>query len=162
MDTIKTYIETMFMRLPRTSETQKVKEELLAMMEDKYQELKKEGHSENEAIGTVISEFGNLEEVAETLGIESLEEGTMETSHTSETKEYQSVGKETRKKKKRTKVQRLICGSYWPLTVVIYLLWSFLTKDWNITWIVWPIAAALENPISILLEPAEKDAGEVL
>ena len=40
------------------------------MMEDKYTELTEEGLSENEAVGTVISEFGNLEELAQTLGIE--------------------------------------------------------------------------------------------
>ena len=31
------------------------------MMEDKYTELKNEGKSENEAVGTVIAEFGNLD-----------------------------------------------------------------------------------------------------
>ena len=40
------------------------------MMEDKYTELMEEGVTENEAIGTVISEFGNLDELAQTLGIE--------------------------------------------------------------------------------------------
>ena len=39
------------------------------MMEDKYTELKNEGKSENEAVGTVIAEFGNLDELAEDLGI---------------------------------------------------------------------------------------------
>jgi len=39
------------------------------MMEDKYNELISEGKSENEAVGTVISEFGNLDELAETLGL---------------------------------------------------------------------------------------------
>lgn len=38
-------------------------------MEEKYQELKKEGRSENEAIGIVISEFGNIEELTAELGI---------------------------------------------------------------------------------------------
>ena len=41
------------------------------MMEDKYTELKNEGKTENEAVGTVIAEFGNLEELAEDLGISS-------------------------------------------------------------------------------------------
>ena len=38
-------------------------------MEDKYVELKAEGKSENEAIGIVISEFGNMEELIRELGI---------------------------------------------------------------------------------------------
>lgn len=69
METIKNYLDNMFMGLPKTQEVQRAKEELLAMMEDKYQELKAQGKTENEAIGIVISEFGNLEEVAEILGI---------------------------------------------------------------------------------------------
>ena len=40
------------------------------LMEDKYTELIGEGTSENEAVGTVISEFGDLNELAESLGIE--------------------------------------------------------------------------------------------
>ena len=41
------------------------------MMEDKYTELIEGGKSENDAVGIVISEFGNLDELAEELGIRS-------------------------------------------------------------------------------------------
>lgn len=69
METIKNYLENMFMHVKSTPEVEKAKAELLSMMEDKYQELKSEGKSENEAIGIVISEFGNLNDLAEELGI---------------------------------------------------------------------------------------------
>jgi len=69
METIKIYLENMFMTLPRSSEVLRAKEELQNMMEDKYLELKNEGRTENEAVGIVISEFGNLNEVAEELGL---------------------------------------------------------------------------------------------
>lgn len=69
MDIIKSYLETMFANLPATNEVLRAKDELLGMMEDKYNELINEGKSENEAIGTVISEFGNLDELGETLGL---------------------------------------------------------------------------------------------
>lgn len=69
METIKNYLENMFMHIKSTPEVEKAKAELLSMMEDKYQELKSEGKSENEAIGIVISEFGNLNDLAEELGI---------------------------------------------------------------------------------------------
>ena len=69
METIKDYIESMFKNLPQNEKVLKAKKELLQMMEDKYEELKNQGKSENEAIGTVISEFGNLEELAHELGI---------------------------------------------------------------------------------------------
>ena len=69
MDTIKNYLETMFANMPNTPEVIRAKAELLGMMEDKYNELISEGKSENEAVGTVISEFGNLDELADTLGL---------------------------------------------------------------------------------------------
>lgn len=71
METIKNYLETMFVNLPNTQKVQKAKYELWQMMEDKYTELKRDGKSENEAIGIVISEFGNLDELSQDLGIEN-------------------------------------------------------------------------------------------
>lgn len=69
MDTIKNYLENMFSQLPKTEEINKIKKELLYNMEDKYEELKAEGKSENEAIGIVISEFGNIDELLNELEI---------------------------------------------------------------------------------------------
>lgn len=72
MDMIKGYLESMFANYPNTPEVVRAKSELLQMMEDKYSELISEGKNENEAIGTVISEFGNLDEIAESLGISQI------------------------------------------------------------------------------------------
>ena len=95
METIKNYLESMFRNLPNTAEVLKAKNELLQMMEDKYAELRREGKSENEAVATVISEFGNLDEVASSLGIkEVLSSGKEEQSRRNlsldEVKEYLS------------------------------------------------------------------------
>lgn len=64
------YLENMFAGLPRTPEVERMKQELLSGMEDKYLELKQEGRSENEAVGIVISEFGSIEELMTELGIQ--------------------------------------------------------------------------------------------
>ena len=76
METIRNYLESMFANLPNTPEVMRAKNELLSMMEDKFTELISEGKPQNEAVGIVISEFGNLEELAESLGIESVVGGT--------------------------------------------------------------------------------------
>lgn len=73
MNTIRDYLDNMFLALPKNDNTRRAKEELLSMMEDKYLELKENGKIENEAIGIVISEFGSLEEVSEILGIEEID-----------------------------------------------------------------------------------------
>ena len=95
METIKNYLESMFRNLPNTSEVLKAKNELLQMMEDKYAELRREGKSENEAVATVISEFGNLDEVASSLGIKEVlssgkEEQARRNLSLDEVKEYLS------------------------------------------------------------------------
>lgn len=71
MEAIREYLSNLFLNLPETPQVLRAKAELMEMMEDKYEELIGEGMSEKEAVGTVISEFGNLEELAEELGIGS-------------------------------------------------------------------------------------------
>ena len=39
METIRNYLETMFANMPNTPEVRRAKDELLQMMEDKYNEL---------------------------------------------------------------------------------------------------------------------------
>ena len=70
MDTIKNYLENMFATLPKNQEVLRLKNDLLESMEDKYNELKQSGRSENEAVGIVISEFGNIDEFVKELGID--------------------------------------------------------------------------------------------
>jgi len=35
----------------------------------------------------------------------------------------------------------------WPLTVIAYLIWSFVGGGWNISWIVFPVAAMLSGVV---------------
>ena len=72
METILNYLDNMFINLPQTSEVLRAKEDLMEMMEDKYNELMSEGKMQNEAIGIVISEFGNIQELIDELGIYKL------------------------------------------------------------------------------------------
>ena len=69
METIKNYLANMFSGLPKTEEMTKLKNDIYENMSEKYQELKAAGKSENEAIGIVISEFGNIEELLEEFDI---------------------------------------------------------------------------------------------
>ncbi len=74
MDTIRMYLENMFSALPKTAQMTEIKNNILSNMEEKYNELKAAGKSENEAIGIVISEFGNIDELVSELGIKKEEE----------------------------------------------------------------------------------------
>lgn len=77
MNTIYNYVESVFVNLPRTPQMEELKEEMLRNMEDKYHDLKEKGVSENEAIGTVLSDFGNIDEILEEYEIQ-LEEETVD------------------------------------------------------------------------------------
>lgn len=69
MDTIISYLDNLFASLPQSEAVLKAKRELLASMEEKYRALKSEGKTENEAVGTVIAEFGNIDELISELGV---------------------------------------------------------------------------------------------
>ncbi|MCL2719041.1 MAG: permease prefix domain 1-containing protein [Lachnospiraceae bacterium] len=73
MDTIKTYLDNIFAAFPQNEKLWKLKNEMQADMIEKYQELKNEGKSEHEAVGSVIANFGSIEEIIGELGIEKNE-----------------------------------------------------------------------------------------
>ena len=54
-------------------------------------------------------------------------------------------GDYTRENKKCT---RKIGSIYWGIVVAIYLLLSFLTMRWDITWVIWPVSGVLYGVIS--------------
>lgn len=78
MNTIREYIEQMFKGVPMTEETSQLKADILANLEDKYMALKEEGLSEHEAIGTVIAEFGNIDELLEEFEVKRVNEHVTE------------------------------------------------------------------------------------
>ncbi|MDP5276454.1 permease prefix domain 1-containing protein [Chengkuizengella axinellae] len=74
METIMNYLDNMFATLPKTKQMKAIKEDIFSNMEDKYNELKRSGKSENEAVGIVISEFGNIDELKREFDIDLNEE----------------------------------------------------------------------------------------
>lgn len=49
-------------------------------------------------------------------------------------------GEFSRAKKEESRRNEAIMGIYWSAWTVIYLAVSFLTKRWDMTWIIWPVA----------------------
>ncbi len=44
-----------------------------------------------------------------------------------------------------------IFSAYWMLITLIYLVASFLTLAWGITWIIWPVAGLIFGIMNVLL-----------
>ncbi len=49
-----------------------------------------------------------------------------------------------------------ISAIYWALALAIYLAWSFITMNWQSTWIVWPIAGVLYGVLEAVLRLVRK------
>ena len=44
---------------------------------------------------------------------------------------------------RKGKISETVSTVYWLLATAIYLCWSFMTNDWQLTWVVWPVAGVL-------------------
>lgn len=52
--------------------------------------------------------------------------------------------------KEGNKVIDVIAGIYWPVVTVIYFGWSFTSMEWQISWIIWPIAGILFGAVAVI------------
>lgn len=115
METIKIYLENIFLAIPKNKEALKIKKELFFMMEDKYNELKYDGKTENEAIGIVVSEFGSMDEI-----LKNMKKSPYHSNKISLIKTIHSI--------------------VWSATFIIYIIWSYLAQAWAVSWIIFIIA----------------------
>lgn len=57
--------------------------------------------------------------------------------------------------KKKNKKKDAFGGAYWPIVAAAYLGWSFITKNWGITWVIWPVAALVFAGIMVALSGSQ-------
>ena len=60
-------------------------------------------------------------------------------------------GDYTRSKKREERQNDAISTIYWCAVTAVYLAWSFLTMNWHITWVVWPVAGVLYGVVEAIL-----------
>jgi transcriptional regulator with XRE-family HTH domain len=65
--------------------------------------------------------------------------------------EYSPLKRQNRRKEK---VFRAV---FWPLVVAAYLGWSFVSMNWHITWVIWPVAAFIAKGVSAIWKEPEDD-----
>ena len=83
MDILKNYLEAMLQDFPKTKETLDLQENIWESMQNKYDDLITNGKSKHEAVGMVIAQFGDINELKEAYGIIA-----NETNHSSKNIEY--------------------------------------------------------------------------
>lgn len=52
-------------------------------------------------------------------------------------------GEFTKENRQVDQLNGKIGGIYWPLVIAIYLAYSFITGDWDRSWVVWPVSSVL-------------------
>ena len=63
---------------------------------------------------------------------------------------YQALleeGDYTRVAKQR---EKSIGNIYWAIVAALYLFISFVTKEWGITWVIWPVAGILYSVVAVI------------
>lgn len=148
MEIIKNYIENCFAPFEQNEKVLAAKAELLGVMEDKYNDIIDEGKSVNEAIGTVISEFGDISELKNELGLSvgdslSTEDNNAELTEaesngaTSEKRVATiSISKDEAKKFIRAaqaKGRRIGFGVFMCINCVSALLFAYYLREYHIS-----------------------------
>ena len=68
MEAIHNYVEALFAVLPQRKDVLRVKDDMLANLEEKFRALLETGRNEEEATGIVIASIGSGEELREQFG----------------------------------------------------------------------------------------------
>lgn len=74
MHAIEQHIDYLFQDLPETDEIKRIKNDLYLNAMDRFDELRANGKTESEALGTIIIEMGELDELLESLGYDQYQD----------------------------------------------------------------------------------------
>ena len=161
MKILKNYVDAMFKEMPETRDILDLKQSILESMEQKYEDLLAEGKNESEALGTVISQFGDIEELKEAYGFEEKnpskkgifidedgvhiesKERKIQIGNDSGIKIRISDDEEIPPRKRKSLFTEI--GT--PLAVAVYLFLGFDRGLWHPGWVVIPITAMMMESI---------------
>lgn len=126
MKKIKNHIEELFKEIPRTQESELVKQEIIQNLEEKVIYLIDSGKEEEDAINKAIVEFGDIDELKKELGVKNPDQ----------------------KKSKLAKLNLAysLCGS--GLLIALFLFINFYYTP-NTIWFVYPTFGLLWWPLSM-------------
>ena len=65
-------------------------------------------------------------------------------------------GDYTLAKKHSAPIRDTISSVYWMIVLAAFLVWSFMSGDWGITWVVWPVAGILFAAVMSIVEALHK------
>lgn len=115
---LRMYVESLFDKVQRTKEVVELREEILQNVIDKYDDLVKEGTSEEEAYHIAISGIGDVDDLLSSMGVRIEEDGKNTEEYDSNSSMFQKTsGKEKTPEKEEKNSVFLLCGS-----IMLYIL----------------------------------------
>ena len=60
-------------------------------------------------------------------------------------------------RKKKARRSSKVMNAYWCIVTAVYLGWSFISKNWGVTWLIWVIAGVLSPVVSIIESSIRKN-----
>lgn len=131
------YVEGVFAEVPSTDRTQRIKEEIIQNLLDKYDDLIKSGKTEEDAYAIAISSGGDLSGI-----VADLKGDELHYNYNYEKQFCKVYEKEYAREKKK-------CSSFnsilWPTATCFYLLFSVLTGTWFTSWVIFIMTSAASS-----------------
>ncbi len=128
MRKIKNHIEELFKEIPKSKETELVKQEIIQNLEEKVMYLMENGKEEEDAINKAIVEFGDIEELKKELGVKQPEIDNR------------------RIKLAKLNLKFALCGSALIIAFFIFINFYYTPKT---IWFVYPTFGLLWWPLSM-------------
>ncbi|MCL1949882.1 MAG: permease prefix domain 1-containing protein [Turicibacter sp.] len=166
MKILENYVDAMFRDFPETEEMLELKQTILESMEAKYDDLLADGKNEQEALGTVIAQFGDIEELKEAYSIEPEErEHSRKTVNINASGVKIRIDKDSDSKKLhisndddldiediiepevKKKHKNRLSDIWVPISVAVFLLSGFVWGIWNPSWALIPMTALVTDSL---------------
>lgn len=144
-DQIKTYLDRIFAQAPCTQKAIDMKEAILADVLEKYDDMIADGMKPQDAYQRAISGIGDLDRLIADL---RREQGSEPPPKKPEPIKFDDDEKENARRTAYRSIRRAMN----MLIVVIYILISFATSAWHITWVIFLIGAAINNIVAAIFD----------
>lgn len=152
------YVDGLFRAAALTVKNAELREEILQNTLEKYDDLLSDGKSEDEAYRLAVDGIGDISQLIEPsyvppqppAPVSADQPAAPTTPAAAKPVEVFDDFDEDEDFKARKKVFNSIKGALWLLIVAGYILWSFASNAWHITWIVFLIAPAVMNVLDAI------------
>ncbi len=164
MEKIVEFVNNVFAGFPQTRQTARMKADMIDTMTERYEDLLKSGKNEDEALGIVVRDFGNIEDLrrefdaasadGEPAGDAQKQDNLERDAQEWSTRERSAQGRDAQGRCAHNRVKGYkgcsashnakgpVCYSLlMPGVAVLYIVLGFVWGLWHPGWIIFPLAA---------------------